>query len=128
MFSKSFLSAIVIFSILAPSQAIGAWTEWVNLANRKEVNDLVSRMEHRNGQRLVTKRVRCKAENNTIYISFDYRSVHTGGIFYFDAGYWKNLQASDKELKRRGAHVISRSDIDTNRGKFTCIVWHKPQW
>ena len=128
MFIRSIFSAILTLCIVAPSSAFAEWTGWVDLANRNEVNSLADRIGKINGQRLAPKRVRCKADKNSIYINVDYRAVRAGGIYYIDADYWKNLETKDRTLKRHSANVLSRSDVETNKGLFTCIIWLKPQW
>ncbi|MCP4314935.1 MAG: hypothetical protein GY789_02570 [Hyphomicrobiales bacterium] len=125
---RTIIAAILILSTLWSTQSFARWTQWYNLNNKKDYQALSHLINKQNRYRTVMKRVECKMEKGNIHIRIDNRSTFSGGYYYMTTGYGKNIEPQFKQAKKHGARTLSRSDVKTNRGLFTCIIWQKPQW
>lgn len=117
----------MLLMTLWSTQSFAAWTEWYDLASKKDMQALNKVLEG-GTNRYVYKRVQCKAEGKTIMMRVDYRSIFEGGFYTLQADFWKKLEPEYNRQKKRGVTVISRSDVETNRGLFTCQVWRQSGW
>lgn len=127
MLKRTILAAIVTSLCLLSVPASAKWTKWYNLNSRSDMRALVAVLEG-GTNRYVYKRVQCKQQKSTIMIRIDYRSIFEGGFYKLEIGFWKNIKAEVERQKKRGVTIISRSDVETNRGLFTCLVWRQAGW
>ena len=110
---------------LAPQTSLAKSTGWIDFTSSKEVREFNELIHRGQGQGIVYKKIECKIENSRLYARIEYGSTGTQSIYYIYTDFWKNIEPEYKKYKRRGAIVVSRSDIDTNKGLFTCIIWRK---
>jgi len=112
-------------AILSPQPSLAKSTGWIDLTSSKEVKKLNDLFDRGQGQGIVPKKIACKIENSRLYAKIEYGNTGTQSIYYTKIDFWKNIEPEFKKYKRRGAIIVSRSDIDTNKGMFTCIIWRK---
>lgn len=116
---------LVVLTFFAPTIAFAKTTGWINLSNKKEARQLQALFDEGLGRGVVTKKVECKAENGNFYIRLNYSHTRSQSNHYLRIGFWKNLEPEYLRYKKRGAVIVSRSDIETKKGLFTCIIWRK---
>jgi len=116
---------LVVLTFFAPTIAFAKSTGWIDLTSKKQIREFNELINRGKGQGLVYKKIECKLENSRPYAKIEYGSTGTQSIYYIYTDFWKNIEPEFKKYKRRGAIVVSRSDIKTNKGLFTCIIWRK---
>lgn len=127
MLKKTILVAIVTSLCLWSVPSLARWTQWYDLASRSDMQELNALLK-RSTNRFVYRRVECKEENGTIMMRIDHRSTREGGFFQLKADFWSRLEKEVEQQKRRGVIIVSRSDVETSRGLFTCLVWRQEGW
>lgn len=115
----------LLAAALLPVPAIAKSTGWIDLTSKKQIREFNALINRGKGQGLVYKKIECKLENSRPYAKIEYGNTGTQSIYYIYTDFWKNIEPEYKNFKRRGAIVVSRSDIETNKGLFTCIIWRK---
>lgn len=117
------LMAVSICLLSTPSQA--KWTRWYNINSSQEWGKLAALLD-KNNYRTYAKQVQCKGDNKGFWVRIDYRPTYASGWYYFRIDSKNKLDAEFQRYRKRGAIIISRSDVKTARGVVSCAVWRKP--
>lgn len=117
------LVMVMICLMAVPSQA--AWTKWFDMNNREDVAQLNKLAKGRGGT--LISRIKCKMDGG-LKVRVDYRRVYGDHIYYVGIDSKKRVDAEFAKFKKRGAKMLSRSDVQTSKGTMSCYVWRIHQY